>query len=243
MAATLTLQSIDVRAVNLPLRRPVIAKVGQFTEWPLILIDLYTEEGVSAEATSSRTLKTMRYLVPGACTISARCSKGKPVAPFELYGRPQVAAFRRLSGHVDDRRVGPRHGGVGCARQGGRNAALRAARRLGRLGAGLQQQRTMAEGAAKAVAAEAIELRDEGGFTASSCASAASGSRTISRRSERSATAVGKDIELMVDFNQGLTLGEALQRCHVIDDLGLAWIEEPIVYDNFDGYAQLAARA
>ena len=26
----------------------------------------------------------------------------------------------------------------------------------------------------------------------------------------------------------------------MIDDLGLAWIEEPIVYDNLDGYAQLA---
>ena len=53
--------------------------------------------------------------------------------------------------------------------------------------------------------------------------------------------AVGEDMDLMVDFNQGLNLGEALQRCHVIDELGLAWIEEPIVYDNFDGYAQLAA--
>ena len=44
----------------------------------------------------------------------------------------------------------------------------------------------------------------------------------------------------MVDFNQGLTLAEALQRCHLIDEHGLAWIEEPIVYDNIDGYAQLA---
>ena len=25
------------------------------------------------------------------------------------------------------------------------------------------------------------------------------------------------------------------------NDLGLAWIEEPIVYDNLDGYARLAA--
>ncbi len=48
-------------------------------------------------------------------------------------------------------------------------------------------------------------------------------------------------MHLMVDFNQGLTLAEALQRCHMIDDYGLAWIEEPIVYDNLDGYAQLAA--
>jgi mandelate racemase len=53
--------------------------------------------------------------------------------------------------------------------------------------------------------------------------------------------AIGDDISLMVDFNQGLNLDEALQRCHAIDDLGLAWIEEPIVYDNLDGFAQLAA--
>ena len=45
----------------------------------------------------------------------------------------------------------------------------------------------------------------------------------------------------MVDFNQGLGLGEALQRCHAIDELGLAWIEEPILYDNFEGFARLAA--
>jgi len=28
---------------------------------------------------------------------------------------------------------------------------------------------------------------------------------------------------------------------YMIDDAGLAWIEEPIVYDNLDGYVQLAA--
>ena len=28
---------------------------------------------------------------------------------------------------------------------------------------------------------------------------------------------------------------------HAIDDLGLAWIEEPIVYDNLEGYARLTA--
>jgi mandelate racemase len=52
---------------------------------------------------------------------------------------------------------------------------------------------------------------------------------------------VGRDVELMVDFNQGLTLAEALIRCHAIDGLGLTWIEEPIVYDNLEGFARLAA--
>ena len=35
-------------------------------------------------------------------------------------------------------------------------------------------------------------------------------------------------------------MAEALRRCHMLDDLGLTWLEEPVVYDNFDGYAQLA---
>jgi len=48
-------------------------------------------------------------------------------------------------------------------------------------------------------------------------------------------------LNLMADFNQELNLAEALQRCHMIDDVGLAWIDEPIVYDNFRGYAHLAA--
>ena len=32
-----------------------------------------------------------------------------------------------------------------------------------------------------------------------------------------------------------------VERCHAIDHLGLAWIEEPIVYDNLEGYARLTA--
>jgi len=50
----------------------------------------------------------------------------------------------------------------------------------------------------------------------------------------------GEDCLLMVDFNQGLSLGDALYRCHALDDQGLYWFEEPITYDNIAGYAQLA---
>ena len=44
----------------------------------------------------------------------------------------------------------------------------------------------------------------------------------------------------MCDFNQGLSFGEALLRLHALDDQGLSWFEEPIVYDNLEGCAQLA---
>ena len=49
----------------------------------------------------------------------------------------------------------------------------------------------------------------------------------------------GDDIKLMVDFNQGLSLGDALHRCHALDAQGLYWFEEPIIYSNLSGYAEL----
>ena len=52
--------------------------------------------------------------------------------------------------------------------------------------------------------------------------------------------AAGADIRLMVDFNQGMTLGDALHRCHALDDQGLYWLEEPIAYDDLGGHARLA---
>jgi mandelate racemase len=96
--------------------------------------------------------------------------------------------------------------------------------------------------APEAVAAEAVELRDEGGFTGLKLrlgrALLADDLATVAavRKS------VGDEMQLMVDFNQGLDLAEALARCHAIDGLSLAWIEEPIVYDNLDGFARLAAQ-
>ena len=42
----LTFKSVTVRAVSVPLKLAIVSKVGRFDHWPLILIDLYTEEGI-----------------------------------------------------------------------------------------------------------------------------------------------------------------------------------------------------
>ena len=44
--ASLTFRSIQARPVLLKLRRPVVARIGTILEWPVILIDLTTEEGI-----------------------------------------------------------------------------------------------------------------------------------------------------------------------------------------------------
>jgi mandelate racemase len=43
----------------------------------------------------------------------------------------------------------------------------------------------------------------------------------------------------MVDFNQGLSFGDALHRCHALDGEGLYWFEEPVTYNNLEGYSRL----
>ena len=50
MSNTLTLRGIRARPVSLTLKRPVVAKIATIRKWPLVLIDLETEEGVTGRA-------------------------------------------------------------------------------------------------------------------------------------------------------------------------------------------------
>lgn len=45
---------------------------------------------------------------------------------------------------------------------------------------------------------------------------------------------------LLIDYNQGLTVAEALVRCKALDAYGLTWIEEPTNFDDFAGHAEIA---
>ncbi|HEX6010703.1 MAG TPA: mandelate racemase/muconate lactonizing enzyme family protein, partial [Geminicoccaceae bacterium] len=53
--------------------------------------------------------------------------------------------------------------------------------------------------------------------------------------------ALGPELELMVDANQGLTLDQALRRARALEGLDLAWLEEPLPADDVAGHARLAA--
>ncbi len=52
--------------------------------------------------------------------------------------------------------------------------------------------------------------------------------------------AVGDQVTLMCDYNQALTVTEAIRRGEMLDDEGLTWIEEPIRHDDYAGYARIA---
>jgi len=239
--APLTFRSIRARAVVLRLKRPVVARIATITDWPLILIDLNTEEGIIGRSyLEPYTIKTMRYLIP-ALQDFGNMLKGRRVAPVELY------ELARKSLHF----VG--YQGLSTIAVSGLDmAAWDALARASSvplcvlLGGSVGPVKAYNSNglwlqASEVVAADAIALRDEGGFTGLKLRLGRERASDDLDAIRAIKAAVGHDIELMADFNQGLHLGEALQRCHMIDDAGLAWIEELIVYDNLDGYARLAA--
>lgn len=81
----LTLRGITARPVVLKLKRPVVARIATITEWPVILIDLLTEEGVVGRSyLEPYVVKSMRYLVPALDDLGSTL-KGQQVAPVELF--------------------------------------------------------------------------------------------------------------------------------------------------------------
>jgi len=241
MPESLTLRAIKARPVVLRLKRPVVARIVTISEWPIILIDLVTEEGIVGRSyLEPYIVKSMRYLVPALHDFSEML-KGRSVAPLELFEAARkslhfvgyeglsmiaasgldMAAWDALAKAANKPLCELLGGTVGAVRSYNSN------------GLWLKES--------AAVAAEALELRDEGGFSALKLRLGRSDPRDDLATLDAVRKAVGDGMHLMVDYNQGLNLAEAIERCHMIDQHGLDWIEEPVVYDNLDGHAQLAA--
>lgn len=237
----LTLREITARPIVLKLKRPVVAKIATITDWPIVLIDLSTEEGIVGRSyLEPYIVRSMRYLVPALNDLGALL-KGRAIAPIELFDAARkslhfvgyeglsmiaasgldMAAWDALAKAANLPLCALLGGSVGPVKSYNSN------------GLWLKAPDELAE--------EALELKDEGGFTGLKLRLGRPRVSEDLRALDTVRKALGNDTELMVDFNQGLDLAEALQRCHAIDGYGLAWIEEPIVYDNLDGYAKLAA--
>jgi mandelate racemase len=237
----LTVREITARPIVLKLKRPVVARIATITEWPIILVDLLTEEGIVGRSyLEPYIVRSMRYLVPALNDLGA-VLKGRPVAPIELFdvarkslhfvgyeGLSMIAASGLDMAAWDA--LAKAANLPLCVLLGGTVGSVRS---YNSNGLWLKEPAGLAE--------EALELRDEGGFAGLKLRLGRQRVSDDLLALETVRKALGDEMHLMVDFNQGLDLAEALQRCHLIDNHGLAWIEEPIVYDNLDGYAKLAA--
>ena len=240
---SLTLRRLTLRAVRPPMRRPLATKVGAFTHWPLILIDLETEQGVTGRSYLAPYLeRAAGYIMPVLADLGESLA-GRPVAPFDLYR--DVRKSLSLLGHQGVATMALSGLDMAAWDARARVAGLPLAVYLGGTLGPVRAYNSNGLGLmpAEEAAVQARELLAEGGFAAlkvrlgrDSLADDLAALRAVR-------SAVGPDTILVCDFNQGLNPGEALERCRALDGEGVYWIEEPIAYDDLAGHAKLAREA
>jgi mandelate racemase len=240
MVETLTLRSVEARAVLVPLRRPVVSKVGLFSDWPLVLIDLQTNEGIVGRSYLAPYLKaSVRYIIPAIQDLAAALL-GKPLAPLDSFQANRRAL--NLVGYEGIAMIAVSGMDMAIwdalAKAANMPLAVMLGGTLGRVPAYNSNGLWLTD--VSGLASEAGELVAEGGFSGLKLRLGRDRLADDVAAIAEVRNSAGDDIKLMVDFNQGLSLGDALRRCHALDEQGLYWLEEPITYTNLSGYARLA---
>jgi mandelate racemase len=236
----LTVRAVTARGVVVPLRRAVATRVGMFSSWPLLLVDLATGEGITGRGYLAPYLpQSLRYLAPVVRDLGERLAGG-PVAPAQV----SDAARRSLTLLGNSGLATMAVAGVDMACWDALAQALGVplAVLLGGTVGPVPAYNSNGLGLAPPdrLGDEALALLAEGGFRGVKV-------RVGRERLDDDLAAVrnvrralGGDALLMLDFNQGLTPAEASRRCRALDAEGVTWIEEPIAYDDLAGNARLA---
>lgn len=236
----LKVRGVQARAVLVPMRRPLATSTGAITTAPLLLIDLRTTAGITGRAylfgINGQFLPPIAKLVEAMGAMLA----GDAVAPFEierklrakhtLLGVHNIVLFAMAGidmclwdalGHALGQPV--------VRLLGGQPRPVLA---YNSKGLGIQPL--------GALVREAEELVAEG-FSAVKLRLGRPKAEDDLAALRAVRKAIGPGITLMVDFNQGLSVAEAIRRGRMIDEAGgVHWIEEPIRADDFAGCAKVA---
>ena len=207
---------------------------------PLLLIDLETEEGITGHSYLFCYVPAAAAAIVAILAEVERQVKGARVAPAELWAK--LAKRFTLIGVQGVVRMAMAGLDVACwdALAMASNqplatmlgAAPRKVRAYNSNGLGLKDTAALAD--------EAQELVEEGRFSA---VKLRLGYPTLAEdlaAVDAVRARIGDRVGLMVDYNQALSVAEAMRRGLALDGLGLEWIEEPIRHDDYRGCAQLA---
>jgi len=234
------IRAVQVRAVAVPMQRPLQTSIAAVTIAPLLLIDLETDAGITGRSYLFALGK--HNLAPIAKLVEAMAEmvKGDEVAPLELE-RKLRAKYALLGVHNI---VLFAMAGIDMAAWDalGQKLGLPLVRLLGAAPRPIPAYNSKGLGILpeKELLREATELVDEG-FRAVKLRLGRPDARDDLNVLKGVKKQIGPDITLMVDFNQALSVAEAIRRGHMIDDEGgVAWIEEPVRADDFAGCARVS---
>jgi len=238
----LTIRDVTLRAVRVPMAHPLVTRVVTIENMALLLIDLTTEEGVTGRTyLFGYTERGTTYLAPLVRDLVS-AFRGEAIDPVGLYAKGLKALT--LFGHEGLTLMALSGVDMACWDALARAAGMPLAALLGggtdpvpaynSNGLGLTDDMD-------ALADEARRLVDEADFKAVKLRLGRETWDQDLAALKAVRDAVGAEVTLPVDFNQGLDLDEALRRGRALDSEGVYWIEEPIVFDDLEGSARLAA--
>jgi len=211
---------------------------GVITKAPLLLIDLETEEGVTGRSYLWCYFPAAMPAIAKILEEVARVVEGERLAPADLWSK--LAERFALIGVQGIVRMAMAGFDVAAwdalAVAGGWPLATLIGSSPKRIpaynscGLGLMAPRDLADEAEKLLARgfRAVKLRL--GYPA--LAEDLAALHAVKKR-------IGSEIAVMVDYNQALSLAQALERGRALDQEGIYWLEEPIRHDDYAGNATL----
>jgi mandelate racemase len=237
-APLLTIRAIRSIGVEVPMTYALGTSRGVITKAPLLLIDLETEEGITGRSYLWCYFPAAMPAIAKILEEVARVVEGERVAPADLWSKlAERFALIGVQGLV-------RMAMAGFDVAAWDALAVAAGWPLATLigsspkripaynscGLGLMAPRELADEAEKLLARgfRAVKLRL--GYPTLKEDLAAL--HAVKKR-------VGSEIAVMVDYNQALSLAQALERGRALDQEGIYWLEEPIRHDDYAGNATL----
>jgi len=235
------IEAIRVRPVAAPMKRPLATSTGKLTEAALLLIDLQTDQGIVGRSYLFG-FGRQNNLPPVVKAVEAMAEmvKGDAVAPFEIEKKLR-ARYALLGVH---NLILFAMSGIDMAAWDALAQSLRQplVRLLGGAPRPIRAYNSKGLGIVplKELENEAVDLVEEG-FRAVKLRLGRAEAKADMEALRAVKKAIGADITLMVDFNQALSVAEAIRRGRMIDDEGgVLWIEEPVRADDFAGTARVA---
>jgi mandelate racemase len=215
------IRDVTVRSVVVPLRRPLATKVGDFAQWPLLLIDVTTEQGITGRGYLAPYLSRAAAALKPVLDDMGAALRGQPVSPATA-GKG-ARGWLGLAGYQ----------GLALAAVAGLDIALWDA---------LAQAAGLPLAVLLGGTLEPVPAYNSNGLGLIPPVRVGRDRPADDIAAIRQTRqAVGDDVTLVADYNQGLDLAGAFERCRALDAEGLTWIEEPLRYDDLDGHARLAA--
>jgi mandelate racemase len=221
------------------MKRPLGTSAQLVRTAPLLLVDLETEQGVTGRTYLYCYLPMAAGMIARALQESLGVIQGEPVDPKRIGAK--LCKYFCLAGPTGVIGMALSAVDAVCWDALATAAGMPLCRFLGGQPSAVPAYNSNGLGLMPAqAAADDAEALLEGGFRGvklrlghADFADDLAAVRAVRKR-------LPDDIELMADYNQALSLEEAMERGRGLDGEGLSWIEEPIRHDDYAACARLA---